>query len=42
MYRNSYDSSDRETFRAVRELIVIHHVDEININDELNKMYTNQ
>ena len=42
MYRNSNESSDRETFRAVRELIVIHHVDEININDELNKMYTNQ
>jgi len=38
-YRNHNESVNRETFRAVRNLVVIHHVDEINIIDELNEMY---
>ena len=34
-HRNSNESTDRTTRRAVRELIVIHHVDELDIHTEL-------
>ena len=37
-YRNSSESVDRESFHAVRELVVIHHVDDINLNEQLSKM----
>ena len=36
-YRNSTESVDRTTIRAVRSLIVIHRVDELNIAEELGK-----
>jgi hypothetical protein len=39
-YQNSTESSSRETIRAVRELIVIHKIDEGDIISELNKMYS--
>ena len=34
-YRNFKEHTDRETFRSVRELVVIHGVDELNIVQEL-------
>ena len=34
-YRNSTESTERMTRRAARELIVIRHVDELDINTEL-------
>ena len=34
-YRNSNEKQDRKTRRAVRELVVVHHVDEIPIYEEL-------
>ena len=39
-YRNHNESFDRETCRAVRQLIVIHRVDELNIIQELGKIAT--
>ena len=39
-YRNSNENTDRETFRSVRELIVIHSLDELNIVYELGKVAT--
>ena len=39
-YRNHTESTDRETCRAVRQLIVIHCVDELNILQELGKIAT--
>ena len=36
-YRNSTESIDRTTIRAVRSLIIIHQVDELNIAEELGK-----
>ena len=38
MYRNHEDNVTRTTNRAVRELIVIHAVDELNIIEELGKV----
>ena len=37
-YRNHNEKIDRETFRAVRDLIVIHHVDELDLTQELAEM----
>ena len=37
-YRNHNEKTDRETFRAVRELVVIHHVDELDLTQELAEM----
>ena len=34
-YRNSNEQQDRKTRRAVRELVVVHHIDEISIYEEL-------
>ena len=39
-YRNHTESVDRETCRAVRQLTVIHSVDELNIIQELGKIAT--
>ena len=36
-YRNSAEAIDRTTIRAVRSLIVIHRIDELNIAEELGK-----
>ena len=35
-YRNSSEKKERETRRAVRELIIIHRIDEISIFQELD------
>ena len=37
-YRNRNENADRMTFRSVRHLVVIHHVDETNIIQELNEI----
>ena len=34
-YRNSTEAVDRRTVRAVRTIIVIHRIDELNIMEEL-------
>ena len=39
-YRNSTEAVDRFTNRAVRQLIVIHPVDELNMMEELEKIAT--
>ena len=39
-YRNHTESVDRETCRAVRQLVVIHSVNELNIIQELGKIAT--
>ena len=39
-YRNHNEEFNRETRRAVRELIVIHRVDELNLVQELGKIAT--
>ena len=39
-YRNHNESIDRETKRSVRELIVMHAIDELNILEELGKIAT--
>ena len=36
-YRNFNESTDRRSSRAVRSLVIIHRVDEINVMDELGK-----
>ena len=36
-YKNSTEGFDRTTFRAVRSLVIIHRIDEINIIEELGK-----
>ena len=38
IYRNHNESINRETQRSVRELVVIHAVDELNILEELGKL----
>ena len=38
MYQNYEENVKRETYRAVREIVVIHHVDEIDLVDNLNEM----
>ena len=38
-YRNHNEETDRETFRSVRDLVVIHHVDELDLTQELAEMY---
>ena len=38
MYRNHNENISRETQRTVRELVVIHAVDELNILEELGKL----
>ena len=37
-YRNANENVDRETFRSVRQLVMIHPVDEIDIIQELNNI----
>ena len=37
-YRNHNEDTDRYTFRAVRQLVVIHHVDETNLVQELGEI----
>ena len=37
-YRNHTENVDRVTERAVRELVVIHHVDELDLVSELGKV----
>ena len=37
-YRNSNETTNRFTTRAVRQLVIVHHVNEINIMTELNNM----
>ena len=37
-YRNHNETFDRETRRAVRELVIIHRVDELNILQELGEI----
>ena len=39
-YRNHNENIDRETRRAVRQLVVIHQVDELNILVELGNVAT--
>ena len=34
-YKNSNESCFRETVRSIRSLVIIHHVDELDINREL-------
>jgi hypothetical protein len=36
LYKNHNENTQRDTIRAVRELIVIHHVDETDIMEEIN------
>jgi len=38
-YANHNESIRRETIRSVRDLVIIHSVDELDIMDELNAMY---
>ena len=40
-YRNHQEDIDRETFRSVRELIMIHPIDELDITQELAEMKSN-
>ena len=37
-YRNQNENVNRETYRAVRELVVIHPVDELSIVQELGEI----
>ena len=37
-YRNANENVDRETFRSVRELVMFHPVDEMDIVQELNSI----
>ena len=37
-YRNANENVDRETFRSVRQLVMIHPVDEIDIIQEINNI----
>ena len=37
-YRNANENVDRETFRSVRQLFMIHPVDEIDILQEINNI----
>ena len=37
-YRNYNENTNRSTYRAVRELVIIHHYDEIDINQQLHEM----
>ena len=37
-YRNHAENVDRVTFRAVRHLVVIHHVDETSLVQELGEI----
>ena len=39
-YRNSNESTNRETLRSVRELVLIHTVDELDLVYELGKVTT--
>ena len=39
-YRNHNESVDRFTTRAVRELVLIHPIDEVHLMEELGKMST--
>ncbi|XP_066914217.1 uncharacterized protein [Clytia hemisphaerica] len=40
-YVNSNETAKRKTTRCVRDLVVIHHVDEMDVLQELNKMFKN-
>ena len=37
-YKNHSENKDRETHRAVRQLVVIHRIDELGIMGELGEM----
>ena len=37
-YRNHNENADRETFRSVRQLVIIHLVDELNLMRELGQV----
>ena len=37
-YRNANENVDRETFRSVRELVMFHPVDEMDIVQEINSI----
>ena len=37
-YQNSNENVDRETYRSVRELVVIHRIDELDILQELGEI----
>ena len=37
-YQNANENVDRETFRSVRQLVMIHPVDEIDVIQELNNI----
>ena len=39
-YRNSNENVDQFTTRAVRELVIIHPIDEVHLMEELGKMAT--
>ena len=39
-YRNNNENVDRFTTRAVRELVLIHPIDEVHMMEELGKMST--
>ena len=39
-YRNSHENIDRTTKRAVRGLVIIHRVDEIDLMEELGTVVT--
>jgi hypothetical protein len=38
-YRNHTENVSRETVRAVRELVVIHYLDELDVTQELNNLF---
>ena len=37
-YRNHNENVDRFTWRSVRQLVIIHPIDELNVLEELNQM----
>ena len=37
-YRNANENVDRETFRSVRQLVMIHPVDEVDIIQEISNI----
>ena len=40
-YKNASEEIERKTVRAVRSLVIVHRIDEINIMEELGKtMFT--
>lgn len=37
-YRNANENTSRLTFRAVRDIVIIHHIDETSVFEQLNQM----